>query len=147
MPVLDPFSAASRPFLSSSLSPSNYTRPAETLYAVDVNIPAAPPHHGKETQEDHAHVIRRPREEIKRQRQYAEPLPKDFPEPLYGHRRAGSVASLQSDLDAIKLDASAKDPLRSATVNVGEQVVGSDEWMKTQVARCLDAASRVLDFR
>lgn len=105
MPLLDPFSAASRPIIAFDALPSQPLRFGETLQI-------------------HAQVTRRPKGAG---REYADQLPSDLPEPLYGHRRVSSVSSLRSDLAAIALS-------------------GSDEWMKEKVAECLDKASRVLDF-
>ena len=112
MPLIDPFSAASRPIIAFDALPSNPLQFGETLQPRDENV--------------HASVKRLARETIQK-RQYADQLPSDLPEPLYGHRRAGSVSSLRSDFSHMALS-------------------GTDEWMKEKVAECLDKASRVLDF-
>jgi hypothetical protein len=95
MPVLDPFSAASRPIIAFDALPKNPLQFGDTWQS----------------------VTRLPK------KQYADQLPSDLPEPLYGHRRVSSVSS-----------------------NFSVAKVGSDEWMKDKVAECLDKASRVLDF-
>lgn len=193
--MLDPFSAASRPFISFDEFPKNPLGFAETLQPVDANI-EHPYGSGKRVTRDdkslpgasgaagssgnawggrengcpsqvegpddanlkdriaeehdhaqHAHITRLPKGKAKPAREYAEPLPTDFPEPLYGHRRVSSVTSLRAGLAGVSLatgDVHAESGSKSAAT---ELEVGSDEWMKVQVAKCMDAASRVLDFR
>lgn len=121
MPALDPFSALSRPMLSFDALPSRPLQFAETLHPIDLNsVELALP-------------VRLPKPLRAR-----EAFPKQYPVPPYNHSRSVSASLVvRRDLTDISF----------RPVVDGEDIVGNDEWMQAQVARCVDLATGDLDIR
>jgi hypothetical protein len=121
MGLVDPFSAASKPMPDWDSIPSRPLPFAATLHALDaldLNAPSTP---------------RLPRP----LRSDYEELPKIFPSPPYSHGRQGSQSPSIS-----------RGPDRpfspSRTAPRGKP--GSDEWMESMVAHCVDNAITTLDL-
>ncbi|CAK9785584.1 unnamed protein product [Cutaneotrichosporon oleaginosum] len=118
MGLVDPFSAASKPMPDWDTIPSRPLPFAATLHALDLNAPCIP---------------RLPRP----LRSDYEELPKVFPSPPYRHGQHGSqTASL-----ALRHDGPS-----SPSWRLPRGKPGSDEWMESMVANCVDNAKCDLDL-
>lgn len=112
MGLIDPFSAASKPMPDWDSIPSRPLPFAATLHALDLNAP---------------HPPRLPRP----LRNDQEVLPKNFPSPPYSHARQSGQSTHQP---------LGTDGRLSPTRSLARGEPGSDEWMESMVAACVDNA-------
>ncbi|WWC86683.1 uncharacterized protein L201_001560 [Kwoniella dendrophila CBS 6074] len=114
--VLDPFSAASKPFIPPDSLPSRPLQFAATLEE----------HNGLSTLQ-----------KLPKPKLYKDSMPTNFPTPIYSHSRKTSSASitttsqLSTSLDLLGFD--------NAFASRAQEV-GSDEWMTDIISKCVDDA-------
>ncbi|WVQ80222.1 hypothetical protein IAT38_002327 [Cryptococcus sp. DSM 104549] len=111
-PLVDPFSASSKPMPMVDSMPSQPLPFAATLLPIDPNTSAP--------------VARLPRP-LRQQ----DGIPQVFPSPPYSHSRQASAMSIRDTLGELHLGS----PIAPEMMQQG-----SDEWMQKVVARCVDSA-------
>ncbi|ORY21739.1 hypothetical protein BCR39DRAFT_552915 [Naematelia encephala] len=119
MPALDPLSGNSRPFLHPDSQPSKPLKFAATiLHPLDSNKVNSLPH-----------------QHLPKPRREKDGTPNHFPQPPYRHDRQPSSSSLANEFDSLSV---------GHTAVIDAFVIGSDEWMRVQVAQCVDNAQNSL---
>lgn len=139
MPVVDPFSAASRPLPPQGLDqrPSEPLPFAATLHPIQLNHQTHPSHppapstiYGK-----------LPKPVYKKTQRKEEEAAVVYPSPQYSHSRHASTASLGGSIRGNM------EGRRMSSTDIGvmdgvkrSEIVGSDEWMQRVVDDCVDKA-------
>ncbi|WVR04801.1 hypothetical protein IAU60_001813 [Kwoniella sp. DSM 27419] len=120
--VLDPFSAASKPFVP----PDEYQPKRPLPFAATLDHPK----------------FTRPKPKLPNKDRDREALPTSYPQPPYSHSRQGSSASITS----VNHVTASLDLFGLGSPGAKSREVGSDEWMIELVSRCVDAANGTLQI-